>query len=94
MGKSQIEGKLDAQNGCPARPQRVKGRGVPAGYGEGLNDARTPLADIFSIQLHDLHAAGAFDELDLIAVRGVDEEKAAAGSGLCGTVGDFYALGC
>jgi hypothetical protein len=41
----------DAQKGCPARPQRVKGRGVPSGYVEGLNDARTPLADFFSIML-------------------------------------------
>ena len=39
----------DAQNGCPARPQRVKARGVPLGYVEGLNDARTLLADIISI---------------------------------------------
>jgi hypothetical protein len=39
----------DAQKGCPARPQRVKGRGVPSGYVEGLNDARTLLADFFSI---------------------------------------------
>jgi hypothetical protein len=43
----------DAQTGRPARPQRVKGRGVPSGYGEGLNDARTPLADCFSILLRD-----------------------------------------
>ena len=41
----------DAQKGCPARPQRVKGRGVPLGYVEGLNDARTMLADFFSILL-------------------------------------------
>jgi hypothetical protein len=41
----------DAQKGRPARPQRVKGRGVPSGYVEGLNDARTPLADFFSILL-------------------------------------------
>jgi hypothetical protein len=27
----------------------VKGRGVPSGYVEGLNDARTLLADFFSI---------------------------------------------
>jgi hypothetical protein len=27
----------------------MKGRGVPAGYVEGLNDARTKLADFFSI---------------------------------------------
>jgi hypothetical protein len=36
------------QKGCPARPQRVKARGVPLGYVEGLNDARTLLADFFS----------------------------------------------
>jgi hypothetical protein len=29
----------------------VKDRGVPFGYVEGLNDARTPLADFFSILL-------------------------------------------
>ena len=33
--------------GRPAKPQRVKVRGVPSGYVEGLNDARTPLADFF-----------------------------------------------
>jgi hypothetical protein len=32
-----------------ARPQRVKTRGVPSRYVEDLNDARTPLADFFSI---------------------------------------------
>ena len=41
----------DAQKGRPARPQRVKGRGVPSGVVEGLNDARTMLADFFSILL-------------------------------------------
>jgi hypothetical protein len=41
----------DAQKGLPARPQRVKGRGNPLGYVEGLNDARTKLADFFSILL-------------------------------------------
>jgi hypothetical protein len=41
----------DAQKGRPARPQRVKARGVPFGYVEGLNDARTLLADFFSILL-------------------------------------------
>ncbi len=46
----------DAQNGRPARPQRVKGRGVPSGYVEGLNDARTMLADFFSILLDRLKA--------------------------------------
>ncbi len=30
---------------------QVKGRGVPSGYVEGLNEARTQLADIFSILL-------------------------------------------
>ncbi len=37
-----------AQKGRPARPQRVKARGVLLGYVEGLNDARTTLADFFS----------------------------------------------
>ena len=41
----------DAQKGRPARPQRVKGRGVPSGYVEGLNDARTMLAGFFSFLL-------------------------------------------
>jgi len=39
----------DAQKGRPARPQRVKARGVPLWYVEGLNDARTKLAAFFSI---------------------------------------------
>ena len=43
-----------AQKGCPARPQRVKSRGYPLGYVEGLNDARTLLADFFSILLGGL----------------------------------------
>jgi len=30
---------------------QVKIRGVPWGYVEGLNEARTPLADVFSILL-------------------------------------------
>ncbi len=30
---------------------QVKSRGVPLGYVEGLSDARTPLADFFSILL-------------------------------------------
>ncbi len=34
-----------------ARPQRVKTRGVPLRYVEGLNDARTKLAGFFSILL-------------------------------------------
>jgi len=29
----------------------MRGRGVPLGYVEGLNDARTKLADFFSILL-------------------------------------------
>jgi hypothetical protein len=33
--------------GRPAKPQRVKVRGVPSGYVEGLNDARMLLADFF-----------------------------------------------
>ncbi len=45
----------DAQKGRPARPQRVKSRGVPSGYVEGLNDARTKLADFFSILLKTIH---------------------------------------
>ena len=41
----------DAQKGRLARPQRVKGRGVPSWYVEGLNDERTKLVDFFSILL-------------------------------------------
>jgi hypothetical protein len=43
--------KQGAQKGCPARPQRVKGRRVPLGYVEGLSDARTKLAGFFSALL-------------------------------------------
>ena len=43
--------RKDAQKDRPARPQRVKDRGVPSGYVEGLNDARTKLADFFSVLL-------------------------------------------
>jgi hypothetical protein len=50
-----------AQKGRPARPQRVKGRGVPSGYVEGLNDARTPLADFFSSLLE--RTAACFDPM-------------------------------
>ena len=39
------------QKGRPARPQRVKARGVPLGYVEGLNDARTLLEGFFSVLL-------------------------------------------
>src|SRR5688572_4972776 len=41
----------DAQKGRPARPQRVKRRGVLFSYVEPLNDARTKLADFFSIPI-------------------------------------------
>jgi hypothetical protein len=43
----------DAEKGRPARPQRVKIRGVPLGYVEPLSDARTPLEDFFSILLDE-----------------------------------------
>jgi len=36
----------------------VKARSVPSGYVEGLNDARTPLADFFSILLVCCHNDG------------------------------------
>ena len=42
----------------PARPQRVKARGVPLGYVEGLNDARTKLAGFFSILLVSVAKGG------------------------------------
>jgi len=47
----------------PARPQRAKTRDVPLGYVEGLNDARTPLANFFSLLLfrhEDQHPWRAF----------------------------------
>ena len=34
-----------------ARPQRVRAEAYPLGYVEGLNDARTMLADFFRILL-------------------------------------------
>ena len=46
-----------AQKDCPARPQRVKARGVASGYVEGLNDARTKLADFFSSLLEKKRVA-------------------------------------
>ena len=62
LGKKRIPPQ-DAQKVRPARPQRVKGRGVPSGYVEGLNDARTKLAGFFSILLfrhEDQHPRRAF----------------------------------
>jgi hypothetical protein len=41
----------DAQKGCPAKPQRAKRHEAYAPVVEPLNDARTPLADFFSILL-------------------------------------------
>ena len=42
-GVAPLRASRDHRAGCskgrPARPQRVKGRGVPVGYGEDLNDA-------------------------------------------------------
>jgi hypothetical protein len=46
MGAPRIQQAV--QKGRSARPQRVKGRGVPLGYVEGLNDASTPLAGCFN----------------------------------------------
>ncbi len=40
----------------PARPQRVKGRGVPLRYVEGLNDARTKREAFFSILIIPLYS--------------------------------------
>jgi hypothetical protein len=40
-----------AQKVHPARPQRVRARGIPSGYVEGLNDARTLLVGFFSTLL-------------------------------------------
>jgi hypothetical protein len=44
----------DAQKRCPARPQQAKRRRRTLRYVELLSEARTPLADFFSI-LSDLH---------------------------------------
>src|SRR4051812_16241310 len=44
----QQDGPQAAQKFRPARPQRVKARGVPLRYVEGLNDARTKLAEFLS----------------------------------------------
>ena len=41
----------DAQKGRPARPQRAWRRRRTLGYVELLSEARTPLADFFSILL-------------------------------------------
>src|SRR5580765_5710214 len=41
----------DAQKARPARPQRAKRRRRTLRYAEPLSDARTPLADFFSILL-------------------------------------------
>ena len=48
----------DGQKGLSARPQRVKARGVPSGYVEGLNDARTKPEAFFTIRLFDSVAFG------------------------------------
>ncbi|WHZ13684.1 MAG: hypothetical protein OJF52_000518 [Nitrospira sp.] len=41
----------DAQKGRPARPQQAKRRRILFRYVEPLSEARTPLADFFSILL-------------------------------------------
>jgi hypothetical protein len=46
----------EAQKARSARPQRVKTRGVPSGYVEGLNDVRTKSVDLFSLLLDCLHS--------------------------------------
>ena len=48
----------DGQKGLPTRRQRVKARGVPSGYVEGLNDARTKPEAFFTIRLLDSVAFG------------------------------------
>ena len=71
----------DAQKGCPARPQRVKARGVPSGYVEGLNDARTKLADFFSILL-SVHQSGQHAQQSPERVSGMRQDLSARGSGI------------
>ena len=48
----------DVQEDRSGRPQRVKARGVPLWYVEGLNDARTKLADFFNSLLIQLPRDG------------------------------------
>src|SRR5436190_5346018 len=48
----------DRQKARPARPQRVKARGIPSGYVEGLSDARTMLAGFFTILLYPFDPNG------------------------------------
>jgi hypothetical protein len=50
-----------------SRPQRVKARGVPLWYVEGLNDARTPLAGFFGILLT---VFGEADKIQMVIVVG------------------------
>ena len=62
-------GLQGAQKGRPARPQRVRARGVPLRYVEGLKEARTKLAGFFSTMLGDDVAyeivQGRISDLDL-----------------------------
>src|SRR5678816_1614533 len=43
-------------------------------------------------RLDDLDAGRAFDQLDLITVRGIDEDEAAAGGSPSRAIGDLHAL--
>ena len=52
--EAQLGTPQDAQKVRPARPQPKEGpQAYPLGYVEDLNDARTKLADFFSILLED-----------------------------------------
>jgi len=62
----------DAQKDCPARPQRVKDRGVPSWYVEDLIEVRTLLADFFSILLG----------IDQIVLKGATGERSPSARGL------------
>jgi hypothetical protein len=53
----------DVQKGHPARPQRVKVRGVPSGYVEDLNDARTTLGDFFNVLLIEVADSAPVNQL-------------------------------
>jgi len=68
----------DAQKGCPARPQQAMRRGVPLWYVESLSDARTKLADFFSILLAPSRAARVYGSLRVRA-RGAKGRGRAAG---------------
>jgi hypothetical protein len=79
----------DAQNVCPARPQRTKRRRRTLRYVELLSEARTNLADVFSILLKirlearrgliEDRCGGAREGFVVHVVEGIDAELDQAG---------------